>query len=47
MLGWLTLTFLAFGLTLNPIDIIEPTTDRSAPATVPDQPSTSPPSGSS
>jgi len=47
LLGWLTLTFLAVGLTLNPIDIIEPTTDGSTPATVPDQPSTSPPSGSS
>jgi len=53
LLGWITLAFLGVGLTLNPIDIIEPVpqdpSSAPAPATAPDTPPqpASPPSGSS
>ena len=47
VLGWLTLAFLSVGLTLNPIDVIEPANDASSPATTPDGTSPKPPSDSS
>ena len=49
LLGWFTLAFLGVGLTLNPIDIIEPAPKDPAPATAPDSPPppASPPNGSS
>lgn len=46
LLGWITLTFLVIGLTLNPIDVIEPA-GQDAPAAVPEPASAIPPSGSS
>ena len=38
LLGWFTLAFLGVGMTLNPIDIIEPAPREPAPATAPDSP---------
>ncbi|MCH2590569.1 MAG: site-2 protease family protein [Planctomycetales bacterium] len=47
VLGWLTLAFLSVGLTLNPIDVIEPANNASPPTTTPDGTSPKPPSDSS
>ena len=51
LLGWITLTFLGIGLTLNPIDVIEPAandaTPASAPADTPVPEPATPPSDSS
>ena len=46
-LGWFTLTFVGLGLTLNPIDVIEPTPPERPPASVPIEAPVTPPNASS
>ena len=47
VLGWFTLTFVGLGLTLNPIDVIEPTPPERPPASAPTEAPVTPPNAPS